>query len=438
MLKKGLIALLVLACLASFVGCGTTMSYEFGPVSGGPTISDTVNGNGNAVVQKGEYVYYINSLEVVGAKNVLGSSYAGAIMRANVDGSNAVAIFPKVVTNTSNTGLTIIGDRIYFTSPSDMIDSKGNVQSYYLDIMSVKLDGTDAKKHITLGSTEVRVAFIDDGDDYAVYTQNGILYKVNLSQEDSEKEEVMTGHTSMVIDGNDIYYTKPVNETSTEASLYIRSLNGDTKDASLVTCSATETLTLVGVKDGNVYYTLADSVVSLESSLYCFNIDTMSAKKVSAFPATQAVAYKDGFVYTAEGVGTVLSIGGTYTQLTSASVSIVDVIDGKLIYQSVESEKGKLYSLDLDKVAAGETPQAIQLMEYVTKVTEEVKDEETDETTSKEVEKTVYDEFISKYFAEAIVYGDTVYYYSSTKASQQLVAYNMETKTFTVMTTTMK
>ena len=432
MLKRGIIALLVVACLASFVGCGTTMSYEFGPISGGPASTDAVNGNGNFVVSKGDYIYYINSFEETTTKNILGSSYAGAIMRSKADGSDVEAIFPKLVTSKSDNGLTIIGDRIYFTSPSDSVDSAGNTQAYYLDIMSVKLDGTDAKKHSTLGSTEVAVKFVEDGAVYAVFTQNGALYSIDLSESKPEKQEVVSGHTTMVIDGNNIYYTKAavideengINDTYDE--LYVQTVNGtptklhDGNKSDLIQYE----IALVGMTEGSLYFTKSDSLVSLESSLYCITADN-KVEKVSSFPATQAYAYGNGYLYSSSNNGTVLSVDGKLFQLSPSPVDIVGIVNGTLIYKSVASEKGKLFTLDLTKVAAGTEVKAVQLLEYTTT--------STDAETEEEVTKTVYDEFNSKYFADAVVYGDYIYYYSAVKHSRDLVSYNMKTKEFKVI-----
>ncbi|MEG1519780.1 MAG: hypothetical protein RR458_02215, partial [Clostridia bacterium] len=100
MFKKIIIAILVVALVLSFAGCSKT-SYEYGPIAGGANASDAVVGNGNYVVQKGNFIYYINSIESVSGKNTLGLTNAGGIVRANLDGSSATMVFPKLVANAS-------------------------------------------------------------------------------------------------------------------------------------------------------------------------------------------------------------------------------------------------------------------------------------------------------------------------------------------------
>ncbi|MEG2116099.1 MAG: hypothetical protein RRZ69_00290 [Clostridia bacterium] len=443
MFKKIIIAILVVALVLSFAGCSKT-SYEYGPIAGGANASDAVVGNGNYVVQKGNFIYYINSIESVSGKNTLGLTNAGGIVRANLDGSSATMVFPKLVANASKTGLFIFGDRIYFTSPCDSVNSSGAVQSNLLDIMSVKLDGSNAKKHITLSSNSLEMTFMEDGGVvYLVYVQDGIVYKLNTSVEKAKKEVFLEDFTSKLFAGNSIVYTKTAlldkEEKVEDRYSEVFSITPNGKETKLFDGNSTTNvkykIEVVDVVDGKLYYVKKDDVLSLENATYCRSFSNGQAsndeKKVSTTPIAKdgVLTYnfngKNGVIVSASGIGTVyFGNDGEIKRISSSALSMSFVKDKYLYFTNVSETAGKVNRYDVDKIlTTTEKVTSEQVFGYKKSVE---KDGETKE-------ETVYDTFYAFNFLDVVSYGDNVFFYSGSQTERKMTVWNMTSDTMTVI-----
>ncbi len=419
LMKKLIIAVLVMVCVLSFTACAPTKSYAYGPVSGGANASDSVSNNGSFAVTKGDFVYFINSVESTAGKNELDLTYAGALMRANKDGSDAVAIFPKLVTNTSKTGLTILGDRIYFTSPSDTLDSNNKVQSQYMAVMSVKLDGTDAKIHVTLGSSNYALKFVEsEVGVLAVYEEAGVLYNYNLSSAKPEKKVLLEKFSSYAIDGNTLYYV-PVADNG--ASNIIKTDFALKNNETVVTGAENAVLTILGVTDGKVFYNQNNSI-SLENALYVFDAN---ATKISSLAVAKGnvVPYnhngKVGYIITEASVGTVFyNNNGEKTVIAKSVLSMVGTANGQLIHLTSNGDDSKfINAIDVEKAMTGDkdAQKGKKLLGYADK------DEDDKDITS-------YDGMYIGNFAAPVVSGDVMFFYSTSNEGRQLYAYNFTTE----------
>lgn len=443
MFKKVLSLILVLAIAFSFAGC-SKQSYEYGPVSGGANASDVTVGNGNYVVQKGNYIYYINTLESVAGKNIVGATNLGGIARANLDGTGATMVYPKLVANASKTGLYIFGDRIYFTSPCDEVNSSGSIQSNLLDIMSVKLDGTDAKKYITLASNSYELTFIEDGGVvYAVYVQDGVIYKLNTSVEKAKKEVLVENYTSKVFVENGILYTKTaMSEADKEVAdrfSNVFSITPNGQEQKLFDGNSTNNskhkITLIDVVEGKLYYVKNDAVLSLENATYCRSINGLQVSNDEKKVSTTAVATngvlpynyngKEGVILSASGIGTVFfGNDGQITQLSTTALTMSFVKDQYLYTTSITESKGKLSRFDVNKkLTTTEEVKLEQVLAYTKSV-------ETDGETK---EETVYDTFNAVNFNDVVNYGDKVYFFSGEKTERKMTVWNMSDNTMTVI-----
>ncbi len=176
-MKKVLLAILVLAICIGMVGCGnskwkTTVTDYSGEVSS----------NGGFLVEKGDWVYFINGSESYTADNTFGSPVKGAIVRTKKsdfgksDATSEVVV-PEVVYSsemTNSSGLFIFGDYIYYATPCSEKNKDGEVRNTELEYMRTKLDGTDSKVIATISSNSDPYRYVEiSGTVYLVlYTTN--------------------------------------------------------------------------------------------------------------------------------------------------------------------------------------------------------------------------------------------------------------------------
>jgi hypothetical protein len=207
------IALFIIALsFLIFSGCAAETKFK---VSGGPDAADAVTSNGGMVVQKGDYIYYINGLSTTSSNNKFGEPVKGSIVRMNLNNpEEKVIVVPKVVLSSYNKGgFYIFGNKIYYTSPSNEKDKNGNILSSYLDFFSVNLDGSGTKKILYTVSNSFAYKFFErDNTVYLIYadTNATAVYLVNTSTGNKTKViEKYTG-TPIFAEDENIYYTRAV------------------------------------------------------------------------------------------------------------------------------------------------------------------------------------------------------------------------------------
>lgn len=169
----------------SLAACGAS----FTPADGIP--SGEVSSNGGFVVEKGDYVYFINGVESSSSDNTYGSVVKGALMRAKKSdvesGKNgAEMIVPSLMVASDYTaGIFIYGERVYFATPSTTRDLSGNALNSYLDFKSAKLDGSDVVTYFNLEDSSTYYRFVEDGNSvYLVYERENDIISYNTSDQD--------------------------------------------------------------------------------------------------------------------------------------------------------------------------------------------------------------------------------------------------------------
>ncbi len=433
MFKKIIITVLVLVTILSLSACGQVKSYPYGPVSGGAQANDAVSNNGAYVVQKGDYIYFINSSEPTSTENLFNGSTEGALMRADKDGSNAVVILPKLVTNSSGAGLTIISDRIYFTSPADTIDSKGNVEKSYLDILSVKLDGTDAKKHSTLASTSYDINFMQsNGKAFAVWVgKSNKVNAIDLSRDKAESFTVLENYETVKFVGDEIFYTAPA-VIDAESKVFDRFSNMykmavDGQAVEIMTGDTSSNikykLAILKVEDGKIFFTKEDSVVAVTCETFMSDLNGQNVVKISTqkLNETGVLAYGDGFIISSDKGTAYVGKDKSITVITTGVMALDFVLDNFMYYTNTTESKTSLYRVDMTKVIAGEETSPVQVLLY--------KDATTDED-GKEV-KALFDTADTSNFNAFEVIGDSVFYFSNSQdENSQLWSWNTKTAKF--------
>lgn len=157
--------------------------YKAKPLSGENIFTGDVVSNGGFVVEKGDYIYFINGREAYTADNTFGTPVKGAVMRISKDNlaahnySSVDTVVPLVIySGNTKAGIYIYGDYIYYSTPSTEKNSNGEVLNDRLTFNRTRLDGTDTNKdyfiqHAT-NSLEYRYVEVD-GTVYLLYVATG-------------------------------------------------------------------------------------------------------------------------------------------------------------------------------------------------------------------------------------------------------------------------
>ena len=216
-----LIVATVLCLCTLFAGCGDSTGYKNTVTSS--SFAGIPKSNGGFAVEKGEYVYYINGVEVNTADNTYGKVVKGALVRtklADLGTNNAAAemVVPALfVTGSYNAGFYIYGDNIYYASPRSEKNKEGEVENSKLDFFKTSFDGKKAVNLVTVDDNTTNYRFVEVGS--VVYL---VLETVNADGEkvlkvinttDTKAEPYETKKLESVIFANgeqdsDIYFTR--------------------------------------------------------------------------------------------------------------------------------------------------------------------------------------------------------------------------------------
>ncbi len=202
----------------SLTACGTDFVLPNGIPEG------AVSSNGGFVVEKGEYVYFINGVQDHTADNVYGEVEKGSLMRAKkadvVAGKNtAETVVPLLMVSADyKAGIFIYGDRVYYATPNNDKNADGEVQSDYLSFRSAKLDGSDEVKYFSVENNASEFRFVEAGAEgaksvYLLYKDEADLHSYNTA---TKVDTLLAqGTQTCVFDGASannptVYYTMSV------------------------------------------------------------------------------------------------------------------------------------------------------------------------------------------------------------------------------------
>lgn len=338
--KRLLIFILLVALVMALTACAP--DYKWGPLDTSAADNSPLLSNGGSVVSYKGYIYFINgTTSTYEAENVFGEVVYGSVCRIAAskldtvkendfgtdeyaEALGAEVLAPKAVfsSNTSDArlnGIYIFNDRLFYTTPSDTLASDGSVRNTMLDIMSVKLDGTDTKRVYTLGSNSLSVGMFEtDGDAYALFV-DGDKNLVSLNLIDGTETKVDEKVTSSAVDmqSGSIVYTKDVitekeNQgteiTANYNELYVVKA-GQTASAKIMTGQHADgqdvsydfDVSIASASDGFVYFNLSsdahgrDGMYRISESVEDKRL--ADATRLYRNVLSSAVAYQDGFVY---------------------------------------------------------------------------------------------------------------------------------------------
>lgn len=203
---------LIMISLMIFTGCN---SMKWGPVTGAKG-SDPVSSNGGFLIEKGDYIYFINGAAAYTEDNTFGTPIQGALLsvpKNDLSAEPSVVIPKLMVAGDKTSGVYIFGDWIYYATPSTGKDKTGTVQSAYLDFCRTKLDGTKTEKFFHLSTNTLVYRFVEVDDTvFVVYHDTNTIYTYNTKTEERLTLAEGIGTYAFSADENYqyVYYTKVV------------------------------------------------------------------------------------------------------------------------------------------------------------------------------------------------------------------------------------
>ncbi|MCD8294811.1 MAG: hypothetical protein LUE27_06185 [Clostridia bacterium] len=244
-------AALLAAGLAFSAGCG----YYSGNRLDGDVSEGTVTSQGGFLVEKGDYIYFVNGDESYTATNKYGKVVKGAIMRMTREDlaarnyANAETVVPLVVYSGNNdAGIFIYGDKVYYATPSTEKNSDGDVLNDYLEFKSSNLDGSKTMKNyyvqIDSNTTEYRYVEVD-GTVYLMYVAEdesyfdettGVTNLHSYNTETGDNTILAYNISSCIFDSDDVsnprvYYTMDVENYSASSTFDYNQVYTVTADA---------------------------------------------------------------------------------------------------------------------------------------------------------------------------------------------------------------
>ena len=230
MMAKKFLCVLAVLCLAfALASCGGgNVKVDM------DTTGSAVASNGGALVETGDYVYFINGVESYSTAYKTGEVVKGALARvkksdvADPEGKSEIVVSKLLVSGDKTAGVYIYGDYVYYAVPSEEKDSKGSVKNDKLNFFRTKLDGTSTSSKIANVdfANDATFRYLKSGDKVylAVYSESLYVYDAESCKQVYSYEKTID---EVLFDDNgtsdSVYFTvKPVNtnlydEDSSEA-----------------------------------------------------------------------------------------------------------------------------------------------------------------------------------------------------------------------------
>ena len=203
-MKKKLLALFIAVLLAftALIGCDANKTDVLDNTDGA-----VISGNGSFLVEKGDYVYFINGQDATTSDNTFGTPVKSSLVRvkksdlAKPSEATVETVIPKIIlTGNYATGVYFYGEYVYYATPCSDKDKTGTVQNSKTEFNRFNL---------TTGKADKAIAIVDDNTAQFKYVEKGD--KVYLYYTFTETVDETTENKVKVIDATngDEVYTSP-------------------------------------------------------------------------------------------------------------------------------------------------------------------------------------------------------------------------------------
>ncbi|MBQ9728164.1 MAG: hypothetical protein IJV85_01055 [Clostridia bacterium] len=263
----GVVAAATMLCATAFAGCGDK-SYQGDALDAGYVSAAAVSSQGGFVVEKGDYVYFINGAESYQASNKYGDVVKGSLMRISKaqlsagEYDKAQIVVPSLfVAQNFNAGVYIYGDYVYYATPTtDRDPNTDKIENSYIDFKRAKIDGTEAPMSgyfHRLSNNAAAYRFVQvsgsdknadgEADVYCLYEDSSKLYSLNTA----------TGENTLLVSGatGSFYYNTA---DLADPNVYYTMAVTDAEYNQLYTVNAAAAVTETKKVDGNYTYTVSN------------------------------------------------------------------------------------------------------------------------------------------------------------------------------------
>lgn len=426
--KQILIVITLAVVAVAMTACGSSITEN-------PKTDDTVYGNGGMQVRKGDFVYFMNGFygidEIKDTSNKNGKVVRGGIYRVQLkdgalpvdeDGNivDAIAIISKITCYEFG-GFYIYDDYIYYATPNDQKDKKGNLLKSYVDFFRCKIDGSDNQRIYTTDSEYSNVQFnvvkynkdAKNASTYLMVLDGAKLISYEFKNGSNKGKTVLAEEVTGVAWNKISTYTAGQDATEFEKNIYYTQATVDTNKICKVNIVSGETKTVIDdnttsftlkdCKGGKLYY---EKVVS-GSTVFASN--TLGA----SFEGGETVIYNNSYSnYTVVGSSEGEFEGGVIATNDSGTYYVKNGRNGETDRITVASKKYNILFVDGAKVYVRESGAQIYIID-LTDAKFEVKEVLASDVAGK-VDGSKYVDFDGRfiaYLAENKV-GETTTYYT--------------------------
>ena len=213
-MKKIFTGVVIVALVAvMLLGLTACNKYKWNSVD--PVTSGEAQGNGTLAVKQDGYLYFVNNVaddSSLTKENEWGANGTnGAIMKSKIKEDGTLEclgiVVPKMFyTDSSNAGIYIYGEWIYYVARSQKTDNKGNLLSS-LEFMRTLTDGTKTESIAIVEDLSTNYIISSTG---LLYTKDSNIYYVDFSAKKFKAAEVVTGYSDILVSEEDLcmFYTK--------------------------------------------------------------------------------------------------------------------------------------------------------------------------------------------------------------------------------------
>ena len=272
-LRGVVIVALIVVMLLALTACN---KYKWGPVGSTEYSQEEAVGNGTLAVKQGKYLYFVNNVaddaSLTKDQNEWGANGTnGAIMKSKINDDGTLEclgiVVPKMYyTDTTNAGIYVYGEWIYYVARSQQTDNKGNLINS-LEFLRTTTDGTKTQSIAIVADLTTNYIFSKTG---LLYTIDSNIHYVDLTGKKFKDTVVVEKYTDLFVseDALSMFYTKASdNEYVLGNNLGVVEANGANKiiiaesayykgEGDYKTNPSTLfTLDIINYKDGVIYYT---------------------------------------------------------------------------------------------------------------------------------------------------------------------------------------